>query len=186
MIYLWKIPDDYPQEFIGRYARKTSPDRFLFLKGTTVPSGGSPPQIEFDISRNELMEFDVLPNSAMVPLVSERVSEMLSQLCPNDIQLIETKVLANGKEVGGYKLLNATRCVNCVNHSDSDYVFIPNTDAIMKFNRLRLKDDCMAGHHIARETEYVSYLYVSEQVKGAFDSNKWQGCAFFPPESVHP
>ena len=186
MIYLWKMPDDYPQEFIGRYVRQSSPDRFLFLKGIPISSRISLPHIEFDIPPNKLAEFDILPNSAMVPLVSGRVSEVLSKLCPNDVQLIDAEVIANGCRVEGYKLLNATQLVSYVDHDNSDFVFIPNTDAIMKFNQLRLTPKCMVDHEIARETEYTSYLYVSQQVKQAFEANKWQGYAFLPPESVHP
>lgn len=186
MTYLWKVPNDYPEDFIGRYARKESPDRFLFLRGASVPGEIPTPLILFDVPPDKLSEFDILPNSAMIPLVSDKVSNVLSKLWSNDVELIEAQVIANGKELKGYKLINATRLVRCVDHSNSDYVFIPNTDAIMKFNRLRLKTGCMAGYQVAREAEYISYLYVSELVKEVFESNKWRGYSFLPPESVHP
>ena len=32
-IYLWEIPENYPERLIGRYERERSPDRFLFEKG---------------------------------------------------------------------------------------------------------------------------------------------------------
>lgn len=185
MIYLWRIPTDYPEELIGHYMRKESPDRFLFRKGEELPSSIAIPRFEFNAPAAKLEQYDVLPNSTQIPLVSPKVAESLRGLCPNDIQLFEANIIASGQEIQGFKLLNATHLVSCVDHANSDYSFIPGTDAIMGFKKLKLVYDGLKKHHIAREAEYKSYLYVTEQVKGVFDSNKWQGCAFFPPESVH-
>lgn len=186
MAFLWSIPDCYPRECIGVYLRDRSPDRFIFKRGTRVPEDVPRPCIQFSASPKDLADFDVLESNAMVPLVSTNVAQLLLEMCPVDCQLIDTDVIADGEKLTGYKLVNAVHLVSCVNHQESDCVYVPNADHIMKFNRLRLKPGCLGSHHLARELDYKSYLYVSQRLKEAFDSKGWRYYAFAPPESVHP
>jgi hypothetical protein len=102
------------------------------------------------------------------------------------VQLIETKVITPARELTGYSLVNATHALNCVDYEKSECVFVPKTDHVMKFKRLALKQGCLGEHHLARESDKKSYLYVSERLKKAFYSKGWRGYLFSPPESVHP
>jgi hypothetical protein len=170
---------------IGMYLKNRSPDRFVFQKGSVITDALAKPVVQFKVSATELAHYGVLPNSAMIPLISETVSKLLLELCPSDIQLIETEVITSSGPVQGYKLLNAVHRVACIDHEHSEYTFIPGTDAIMGFKRFRAKSSCLGDHHIARETEYTSYLYVSSQVKEAFSSKDLRGYMFSTPEAIH-
>src|SRR6266516_2382717 len=127
MVFLWTIPDEYPQELIGKYLRDRSPDRFLFRKGEELPMPVGVPQFEFDAPLTDLRSFDVLPNSTQIPLVASNVAGLLLALCAGDIQLIEADVVARGQKLEGFKLVNVTHLVSCIDHNGSDYSFIPAT-----------------------------------------------------------
>ncbi len=64
MVYLWKIPDEYPEKLIGEYDRENSPDRFIFKKGEILSSDLAKPVIMFDVSVQDLRELDDLANNA--------------------------------------------------------------------------------------------------------------------------
>lgn len=186
MPFLWDTPNEYPSSLIGTYVREGSPDRFLFRRGIRLPAALPTPTIRFDASAEELARFDVLDSNAMVPLVSQNVAAHLQQICPNDIQLFQTRVVTPSRDLAGYSLLNAIHALNCVDYERSECVFVPKTDHVMKFKRLTLKPNCLGEHHLARESDLKSYLYVSDSLKDAFDRKNWRGYAFLPPEAVHP
>lgn len=186
MIYLWEIPDDFPEELIGEYVREESPDRFLFRHGTPIPKTELVPSFAFAAEPEALREYDVLPNSAMIPLISERVARILTRLCPDDVQLITASVVAAGEKLSGFSLVNVVARVASVDHSGSKFTYIPGTKQIMKFNRLTFKPDALGSHHLARELEYNSFILASETLKQAFDSERVMGHAFVPPEAIKP
>ena len=93
MVYLWEIPNEYPERFIGDYDRKNSPDRFLF-KREVLPLELRRPIINYDASIQELRQSDDLSNNSMIPVVSKRLAEALLKFSPNDIQLIDVLIAA--------------------------------------------------------------------------------------------
>jgi hypothetical protein len=185
MIYVWAIPDYYPQSLIGEYNRDTSPDRFLFVQGKKIV-GQSVPSFTFATQSEALKKYDVLPNSTMIPLVSERVGHMLTRLTLDDVQLIPALIYARGKELLGFSLVNVLHRVASIDHGASNYVFIPGTKQIMKFTRLCFKPNALGSHHIAREAEYNSFILASETVKVLFDTERVIGHAFIPPAEIKP
>src|SRR6185436_16529586 len=186
MIYLWKIPDEYPEELIGEYVREKSPDRFLFHHGKPIPQRDLVPSFTFTAEPAVLCEYDVLPNSTMIPLVSERVVQILSHVCPNNFELVKASVSAAGEKLPGFSLVNVLPRVASVDHGGSNFIFIPGTKQIMKFDRLKLKADALGSHHLAREIEYDSFILVSETLKQTFDSERVTGHAFVSPDAIHP
>src|SRR2546428_12976741 len=121
MVFLWRIPRNYPEEMIGEYLRKESPDRFLFLSGEKVSKEIGVPRIRFEATKAKLSRFQVLPNSSMVPLVSEGVCELFLRICPNNVQLVPAEILTYEGVVSGYSLINVITLVACINHADSLY-----------------------------------------------------------------
>ncbi len=185
-VYLWRIPDEYPERLVGKYLSNQSPDPFAFRRGSLASLNFPPPRIDFNATPQQLSTFDVLVNDSTIPLLSERAAQVITKNWAEDVQIIDAQVMAKGHSLSGYKLVNITHLVNCVDHHESDCVFMKNADQILKFNRLRLKLDEMGTHHLAREAEYPPFLYVSHKVKEVFDMMRWKGYSFIPPESVHP
>lgn len=186
MIYLWRIPNEYPESLIGEYDKECSPDRFLFVQGERIGDGNAVPSFTFTGEPEVLKKFDVLPNNTMIPLISERVAQILTRVCRNDVELLTASVCAAGGKLSGFSLVNVLPRVASVDHGGSHFVLIPGTKQIMKFNRLRLKSEAMGTHHLAREAEFNSFILVSETLKQVFDSERVTGHAFVPPEAIRP
>jgi hypothetical protein len=184
--YLWRIPDDYPEEFIGEYQRGDSPDRFAFMRGEPFSDATSTPRFKFSGPAAALIGYDVLPNDTMIPLVSPIAAKWFEEHCATDVQLIATDIKASDKPLVGYKLLNILHLVAGVDHNNSSFVFIPGTKQVMKFNSLRLKPDCLSGHCLARLSEFPAFILVTDFVREQFCSKGWRGHWFMPPEAVHP
>ena len=55
-IYLWVIPENYPEKLIGRYERERSPDRFSFRQGKYLSNSqiSSVPIIKFNSPKKQL------------------------------------------------------------------------------------------------------------------------------------
>jgi hypothetical protein len=163
MALLWRIPEDYPEEAIGTYDRTTSPDRFLLVQGKRLSIEGIP-KICFNVPSEILLGFDCLPVSSRVPLVSSRVKEALAQLCPCDVQFLETSVEAVDCSLSTYWLLHITHFVQGLDHARSIYTRVRGTDRIWRFRRCHYRQDCLGAHHIAREAEYFPHILASTQL----------------------
>jgi hypothetical protein len=181
MIYFWKIPDDYPEALIGEYDRREGPDRFLFKEGRRLGTESGTPIIRFKGTSRELEQFDDLANSAMIPLVSDRVAELLLQLCAKDVELVDSTVVANGKPIPGYHIVNVLNRVEGIDHQASVYTLVPGTEAIMKFERLRYREGCLGNLDLARDAEYSSHLLVSERLRNAMVSEGLRGIGLYRP-----
>jgi hypothetical protein len=182
--YLWEIADDCPERLIGEYDKKRSPDRFLYKLAEKVDSAPAKPIFRFAIPSDELLGLDDLPNNALVPLVSERLGRSISSLCPDEVQLIDAVVLAEDREVAGYKVVNALCKVRSIDHQESKYTTISGTDAIMGFRRLRMIAGSLEGRSIAREEESMSQLVIGESLAQLLRGFNVEGTGIYLPEEM--
>jgi len=184
MIYLWKIPDDYPEKLIGKYDRENSPDRFLYKKGESLSDDLKQPIFNFDVTCEELYQIDDLANNALVPLVSERLADVLQKAVPDDIQLIKAKVKTKDGELSGYSVLNVLNKVVGIDKKSSKYTLIPGTDKIMGFKYLKYNDDCLDVYNVARDEEYSSNLLISEALSNKLIAMKLNQVGLYKPEDI--
>jgi hypothetical protein len=184
MVYLWDIPNEYPEKLIGEYDRENSPDRFLFKKGELLPEDIGRPTFKFDADIAELKKLDDLSNNAMVPVISDRLASILIEVASKDIQLIDIVIKAKDGELEGYKLLNIINKVIGIDKSQSKFTFVPGTDQIMSFRYLKYKDGCLGEHALARDEEYSSNLIVSQALVEKLRELKVTGVALYLPEDI--
>ncbi len=184
MVYLWKIPDEYPEKMIGEYDRENSPDRFVFKKGELLPEDVGKPIFRFDADVTELKKLDDLANNAMVPVISERLAAVLAEVVSNDIQLIDVAIKAKDEDLEGYKLLNIVNKVIGIDKSQSKFTLVPGTDQIMGFRSLKYEDDCLGEHALARDAEYSSNLIVSQALAEKLLEMKVTGIGLYLPENI--
>jgi hypothetical protein len=161
MPYLWRIPDDYPEENIGEYVRAKSPDAALFRKGTAASSDVGIPIVRFDSPLAVLANYACLPNSSTLPLVNENLAIALVNLAPNNIQLIQSRIVASDGENDSFFTLNITSKVSGINKNRSQFILITGTDHIRSFSELEYFDDCLGHNLIAREADYLPHILVS-------------------------
>jgi hypothetical protein len=128
MVYIWQMPDDYPEKLIGVYDKSRSPDRFLLKAGKPVDIDET--YLRFNAKGAVLREVDDLATSAMVPLVSRRVAEVLSRLASDQVQLVTARIETLDEDILDYKFVVATRQVKAIDHEASEYSYVPGTTAI--------------------------------------------------------
>lgn len=175
-----------PEKLLGEYREDISPDRFLFIRAKPVEFGAPHPSFTFAAPRSRLLKLDVLPNNIRVPLISPRVASLLMELCPHDFQLLPARIKTPDASIDDYFLLNVTTEISGIDHENSILILFRGYREIMKVERLRYAAGSMGSHHLARETEYMPYLWASDVVVRAFEKEKFKGCKFQPPEYIHP
>ena len=185
MVYLWKIPSEYPDKLIGEYDKNLSPDRFIFTDGEIVSIGKNYPVITFEASIDELKRLDCLCNNAMLPVISERLACTLKEFASADIQLIDVVISASDGELVGYSLLNVTAKVIGIDKAASKFTLIPGTESIMGFKSLRYSSDCMGDHMLARDAEYSSNLMVSDGLVERLITMNLLGVGLYRPEDMN-
>ena len=184
MIYLWRISDDYPQSLIGKYQREGTPDRFLFKKGEALPETVGTPIIKFDAPLAKLREYDCLSHSAMVPLVSAACAELLQEIAPTDVQFIKTQVIGSDSATEEFSLVNVTSKVCGIDRERSVFKYVPGTQQIMSFRKLSYVEGCLGIHGLARDSEYLSHLLVSNSVAERLINEGLSGIALIKPTEV--
>lgn len=178
---IWQIEDNYPESLIGKYDRKAGPDRLLLRRGKTLSKEEKEWKFTFEASVKQLYGIDDLANCTLTPLVSPKLASLIGEYTSNDVEFLPARIQACDGEITDYQLLNSLSTKSAVDFEESDPVFIPGTDAVMKFNRLRLRKNSLGTHHIARCEEYRSYLLISNVLADAIENS---GMTFSLPESI--
>ncbi len=183
MIYLWKSPDNILNKEIGEYDEINSPDRFLLTAGRKLDlrEFNQVPTVYFEIPQKRALRFDCLINNARIPLVNERVQDILEEISPHEVQFFPAKVICSDGELEGYSFLNVT--VEVVGIDQEKTVWIPSKTG---FHYLTYKLGCLGKHPLARDKEYSSNLLVSEKLKLIFEKEKIIGTWFVCPEDYYP
>lgn len=179
MVYIWRIPEDYPEKCMGGYEYKKSPNRFIFSKGDsiTAPPVGIP-IVTFECGRGQLLKYDALVNGSTAPIVNEKLRKIFDDICPNDVQYFDVNIQCKDGILEDYKILNVTHSVKAIDHEHTkcNYIF-GSENAILGFDHLTLYPNSLekAGLHIARNIEYKSHILVSQKLHSVLKENKIKG-----------
>jgi hypothetical protein len=181
-LWLWRIPDNHPNKWIGIYNREISPDRFLFQRGQEIEELESNPTFSFDLPSSRLQKFGVVPNNSASPLVNGFVADLLNGICKDSIQFIDAAVITNDGILDGYKLVNIVNTVSSINREKSSFSLITGTNYIRSFRKLVCKLDSIPSNLLAREEEYTGNIMVANDIYDAFNFHKIKGVQFNPCE----
>jgi hypothetical protein len=183
MIYLWNSPDNILNKEIGEYDEVNSPDRFLLREGRKLDlKEFSPmPVVHFEILQKRVLKFDSLVNNARIPLVNERVRDILEENSPKEVQFFPAKVICSDGELESYSFLNVTVEIVGIDKEKTIY-----DRSGYGFHYLTYKKGCMGEHLLARDKEDHGNLLVSEKLKLIFDKEKITGTWFVRPEEYYP
>ncbi len=187
-IHQWNIPEYYPNKLIGSYDHDRSPCYLSYWKGITLDKEllAQTPIINFKVKRERLRRIDCLiQTGGCIPLVNQRIVDLLYEIAPNDFQLIKPQLNCLDGQLEGYYLLNVTHEVNGIDHEQSICEWGTVERYIRGFKHLVVLPDCMGSHHLARDAEAHGELYVSQTVVDAFERAHIKGCWFPLPEEYH-
>jgi len=163
MIYLWEVPDCWPERLIGEYDRAKSIDRFALKQGEAISSEAGI-TIQFACKSDDLIKLDNLPNSALIPVVSCRLANLLSDQAPEDCQLVEVDIVSVDGHVDDYVAVVATKSVPVLDRYRSRFTLVPDTDEVMGIQELVCRKEGLQGLSIARDTQYLPNLFVSDEL----------------------
>lgn len=182
---VWTIPEEFPQELIGTYDRERSPDRFEYRKGEPVSGEIGTPVFAFQARFEDLQVWDVLPNDALLPLVSPRVAAVLRSKAAADCQLLDAVVEHRGGTAkDAWKVVNITILVQAIDHEASEYSLIRGTKQILGFRKLRYRPGALGNVKIARDAEYKSHVLVSPALASVLVEAGVRGLALRSAEQI--
>nr|WP_154985931.1 DUF1629 domain-containing protein [Paenibacillus xylanexedens] len=177
MLWIWSVPENFPNKKIGEYIKGSGTDRFVFREGRELTEQIDPPKIAFECSEESLN--DVLPNSGSLLIVSKKVIEILQRMCSKDIQIFEANVYIGEKKIPEYYLLNIISAVEVIDKTQSEYTTIKGTDAILNFKKIVYKFEILPNnYHLVRNLDYKSHVLVSDDLKEEFERNNIKGVQF--------
>lgn len=183
-MYLWRTADYLPDELVGELDRESTPDRFVFLRGESAKDRLGFPTFKCPVPSHNLARFDVLPNNAMVPVVSSRLAELLRQQCPDDVEFIPTKIVCVDRDVTDYVLVNIVALIGGIDLTESRYVCITGTTKIRKVLRLVSIPGALGAHGLARDSYYGRYVWASADLRSYLEMNAIRGVDFVDPACI--
>ncbi len=178
MVYLWKIPDDWPEELIGKYVRSESIDRFELTQGTSI-APNSPVVLSFDVPKSNLTCLDDLPNTSMVPVVNSRIADVLWSCASEDCQLLSTRVETSDGVISGFWTVVATKKLPIMDLRRSVFSVIPGTESVMGIQNLVCNKDPLCNAQMARDIQYLPNLFISDELYSAIAGFEPRGIGFY-------
>lgn len=176
--FMWRIPAAYPEAAVGEYIAQVGQDRFKLKQARPLGKEFGRPLVRFSVSLESLRQYVCLPNSASVPLVRNEFGKLLVKLVPGDVELLPATVAANNGETDEFSYLNVISKVSAVDRNKSVVTLIPGADAIMAFDKLVCRENCMLGRSIAREVSYMSLVFLSADLVCDLKEINTEGAAF--------
>ena len=189
MIYMWELPETLQNKFIAVYDDKLSPDRFLFMHGHKLsPNEVSKiPIFDVKVSQAQIQKYDCIPDNVGVPIVNQKIIDILRKLAPNDVEFFDVKIKCKDANLSGYSLLNVKSRIKGIDFEKSEYkkIPMPGDTFIYIFKYMTYKPGCMEDHKLARDEEYLDNLLVTEEIKQTFAKEKIRGMRFVRPEDFY-
>ena len=164
MVYVWKLLKETPSPLIGEYPNENCFDRFGFKSGEPIDLGGSSPFFRFNTNRKKLAKHHDLPNNAMVPLVSTEIADVLTRVCPDDVQLIPVTVFTSDGTLHDRVVLVATKTIDILDRDASEFTCMTNTDLVMSYQKLVYRSGVLGKSNLARDADFHSHLLVGEKL----------------------
>jgi hypothetical protein len=178
----------------GRWALGTPVDPRGQESGSWLFVRGEPVQVEGllrvpVLQRGKPLDFS-LADAGAIPIVSEKVAEVLARIAPADVQLFPTKV---GSHPEPYFLVNVARLVKCIDDKASREVryWKPEDGRPEKVGKyravygLRVDPAQVGDANVFRTWGWAITLAVSEEIKDALEGIGATGVKFEDVTSAH-
>ncbi|MDR3442411.1 MAG: hypothetical protein P4L65_05280 [Legionella sp.] len=182
MIYLWEHSEHYAYQYKALYNAERPAECFSFKKDRTLTYQEAL-LFNLDLPQSEITtKYDCIPNTSGLPLVNQKVMDLLLELTPDEVQFFDTKIQCSDEVLTHYKLLNATHSFAKTSRAHSLASIIhDDPDAFLGFRYLTYQPECMGNLKLARSDEYRTNLLVTADIKHAFEAHKIKGARFIEP-----
>ncbi|WP_288846686.1 DUF1629 domain-containing protein [uncultured Citrobacter sp.] len=177
-MYKWNIPEQYANKHIGEY-QFNSIDFFVFLEGVSVKIKNTPPPIiHYDMSNEVLIKYDCLPNNSLIPVINSRLKKFLELHTCGCVEFHPVLIHAQSGLLHGFYILNTIKTLPLIDLKNSEYQYIPDTKEIMGFDSVFFIKNPPHDFSIARCSEYLSYLMLSDELVAKMKKEKFKGVAY--------
>ncbi|WP_322922423.1 imm11 family protein [Paenibacillus campi] len=166
MCYLLLPADIYPDRYWFKYHFNDSPDHLSFKKGTLQRDWAKVPRfhLQGDIDLDRLLLFDWFMTDGP-DLIGPRLSALIRQYAPQDVQLIDADVTVNGEPLRGFQVPNITTVIDCLDMEESTYVpLLPGVHGSPPhFISIVFRPHALEGHGLVRSNEDISLIVASAE-----------------------
>ena len=180
MIKLWSIPSGWPNKQIGEIEKKKGTHYINFSIGKMLNANEIvSPTFVFKCNKKNM--YDVLPNSGLLPLVSERVISLLLPKFGDSFQFFPADVWNKGVNITGYYIINITKTLHIMDLKKSKYSTMKSLGypgKILEIERAVYKDDNLGIYGIVRNADYHQDILVDDKIIEIFKENKIKGVEF--------
>jgi hypothetical protein len=184
----WRLPTDYNQKLIGSYDKtpgsytnKNSDFDYLdLLKGRKYSSSMDRPSIYFPLAAAKITKYDCLWLLGRIPLVSERLANIIIAHCAQDVELIApAKVYGSDAEINSkFFILNAVNNYEIIDLEQSE-TERDEDEEIIFFKTKYLKKTGMGLTQIARDRHshdlIISKKLADNMIDGKLKTDKGLG-----------
>lgn len=189
MSLFWRIHNNYKNNFILDYDQVARPyDILKYAKGQFVNEPDFLPFHSKEKSES-LKKYDCLSSALGLFAVSAKFSEIISQWCGSDVQLIPVVVKAKDGAITDYCVLNPCVTVRGINLDKSKCLHLPENlgGGCYGFEEIAMFDhDFINGYHIAREEAYKQFMYISDGLAEKLASSSKQKLGFYRHDRMLP
>jgi hypothetical protein len=172
--------DNYPEKYWLKYDHKHSIDHLEFISAKKLPKNIERPTftLKGSVSLNAVRKYDYLYSDGP-DVISTRLADWLTDLCPTDVQLIPATVFINGEEFEDYFIINILGREEAFDMTECVYVPLIKSlpDGPKKFKSIKLLDK-NPSQEIFRATESNSHIIVADRVVTALQKNSVVGVQF--------
>lgn len=177
-MYIWSIPEQYPNKYIGDYQNDII-DYFSFRKAIHLGQMHTNPSIIYNMDLNTIKTYDCLPNSSRIPVINNRLKIFIETHLHNDVEFHEVDIHAKNGLLQNFYILNVITKMPLIDLQHSVCEYIPNTKkAIMGFKKVFFIKNPPTDFNIARCSEYLSYLMLSDELVAKMKKEKFKGVAY--------
>jgi hypothetical protein len=186
MTYLWRVPDQYPEDWIARVRHPNSGTATISDTLELLPPLLQSVELAFNGRLEDLAGWDCLPNNTGLPLVGGRLVELLYQLAGADIRLVPAVILTrDGQSRSAFWLARIMHTIEAVDPEKSEFTSVESGAFTKRIVRLVHRPRCLGSHLIARDANYPSHVIVSGLLAHKIYALGATGVELRRPDSVH-
>jgi Immunity protein family (Imm11) len=181
MYYVWTISSDFPNLYWLEYDSANNPDYLDFFNSEILEFKK---EVKFYLNRkasiDKFKSFDYIKSDA-IPIVSNKLAEIIRQETSEDVQLIEVKVFQENNFVDTYFIPNVLNIIDCIDPQKSI------KDEFDDYMKLTFKPKGLGNHKIVKAEGYRDWDFVvDESFVNACNKAKIKGIDFYKEPYIDP
>lgn len=176
--FILRGPDRYPNSYIGEYLGDPMQIELLDFMDAVHLDTNHDYNLKFEVltTMDKIRKYDLVQvNTPHRYLFSPKAIEILSLICPEQIQIFDTVIKCKDGSIHEFKAINI---LNEVDISDPEKRVLSKV-AGYNFGGFVIKDVSIEPIHIGREKHSHGTIIISATLKEAFEKAKIKGCQYW-------